>query len=110
MGVKSMTKPDYGTVQATLCTNLLRRGVVDKIIPREELSEWAQVLSDLACKPIQDESARLRAALHKMELEREYWYGCAALTKDHVGGFMKCLQNWINEGEINQRSEGKTND
>lgn len=59
--------PDYGTVQATLCVNLMRRGVVDQIIPREELGEWAHVLSDLACKPLQEENERLRAALNRIE-------------------------------------------
>jgi len=64
------TDPDYGTVQATLCANLMRRGVVDQIIPREELAEWAQVLSDIACKPLaarvlelEAENKRLREGL-----------------------------------------------
>jgi hypothetical protein len=52
------------------------------------------------------ELERLRAALQKAEIEREYWRGCAVLTKDHVGGLQKQLQDWINEGELMQ---GKNN-
>ena len=60
------TDPDYGAVQATLCVNLMRRGVIDQIIPREELAEWAQVLSDIACKPLQEKIAQQQTALQTL--------------------------------------------
>jgi len=62
--------PDYGYVQAVLTANLIRRGVIDQIIPREEMPEWAKVLADVACKPLaarvielEAENVRLREEL-----------------------------------------------
>jgi hypothetical protein len=49
-------------VQAVLTANLIRRGVIDQIIPREEMPEWAKVLADVACKPL---------AARVLELEAE---------------------------------------
>lgn len=57
-----MSEPDYGYVQAVLTANLIRRGVIDQIIPREEMPEWAKVLADVACKPL---------AARVLELEAE---------------------------------------
>ena len=48
------------------------------------------------------ELERLRAALHKAEIEREYWRGFAVQTKQQVEGFVKKLQDWTNEGELIQ--------
>jgi len=95
------TDPDYGTVQATLCANLMRRGVVDQIIPREELAEWAQVLSDIACKPLaarvlelEAENKRLRAAILDIKQNWDWWdedrYDrCSSVVGDAIADALK---------------------
>jgi hypothetical protein len=52
-------------------------------------------LPDLAARVIE-----LEAENKRLVSEREYWIGYTALTKDAIGGLMKRLQDWINEGEL----------
>lgn len=58
--------PDYAQVQATLSANLLRCGALDSAIAREDLPEWATVLSDIACTPLAARIQSLESALAAM--------------------------------------------
>ncbi len=54
---------DYPKLQVALTANLLRRGVLDTAIPRDEMAEWAKVLGDAATEDAQAKIAELEEAL-----------------------------------------------
>lgn len=76
--------PDYPTVQAALTANLLRHGVLENRIERDQMPEWARVLADLAAAPVVAERDRYAAALDEIQTLQPDWIGGPQSTLDRA--------------------------